>query len=492
MCALGRTTDGRGWSLSTNATRWPGSVLVDELAELAGVDGARSGGHDAPPTATVVEWSLERLSAGMTPLDLCTAALWLGLRHTRVEGRGPHGLVSHSVLAAHACATIGGSDPATAALAATQLVVQTVGERDGSLHDEREGPTALAWFEPARIEGDPAAAFSDAAAAGECDLADHRWLAAAHHGRDAAVAALISAGAAGYHLNEHKVIYPAQLLAWCELTGSFDPVLLRAAARFAANHLQDPEHALSRRADAGVLADMAELLDLDDLAASPTRPSSDGPDLERISTVATGLARTDPRDLGPLLLGSLQDGLSPTDLVHATALVTAARFADTSFGDRPPIGPVHAGTGANALRRCIEASTAPEAVYELALCATESPSLARLARIEELSVPPSDDGAVEDLEDALADGDPDAAADAASAVPPDDDAAVAAAWAAVSAAGAADQSMLLHGIKHVVAMREDFAASQHPARIWFLAAAARTAAHAAAGPTDVAEACAAS
>ena len=468
--------------------QWPGPALTDELIALG-----RS--HDAgppgpPPIDAIVDWLAEQLAAGVTPDALCEAALWLGLRHTRVEGRGPHGLVSHVVLAAHASAAIGDHDPATATLAAAQLITYALGDRDGGVYDECEGPTSLSWFAPSRTGGDPVQDFLDAALAGECDLADHRWLSVADHDPAGATAALVSAGAAGYHLNEHKVIYPAQLLAWCERRGSFDPVLLRAAARFTGNHIQDPDHAIARRADAGVLADMAEM-DLDELGAGDLDGAEltavDG-DLARISTVATGLARTAPRDLAPLLLGSLQDGLSPKDLVHAAALVHAARFADTSFGDRLPIGAIHAGTGTNALRRCIEASTSLEAIYELALCATESASASELAAIEELTVAPTDDGALEDLLDALDDGDPDAAADAASAVPPGDPDATDAAWAAVRAAAVRDQSMFGHAVKHVVAMDEDFHASTHPARGWFLAAAARTAAHGAAGPNDVADA----
>ncbi len=435
----------------------------------------------------------DQLRGGATPEQLCEAALWLGLRHTRVEGRGPYGLVSHVVLAAHTCAAIGDHDPATATLAAAQLVTYAVGTHDGGMYDEREGPTCLAWFEPAAPEGDPVQGFLDAALAGECDLADHRWLTAADHDTQGAVAALVSAGAAGYHLNEHKVIYPAQLLAWCDRLGSFDPVLLRAAARFAGNHLQDPDHAIARRADAGVLADIAEL-DLAELGAggldgdlAASELTAVEGDLARISTVATGLARTPARDLAPLLLGSLQDGLSPKDLVQAAALVHAARFADTSFADRTPIGAIHACTGTNALRRCIESSASLEAIYELALSATESASTSELSAIEELTVPPTDDGALEDLLDALSDGDPDAAADAASAVPPGDADATDAAWAAVRAAAVTDQSTFLHAVKHVVAMDEDFHASAHPARGWFLAAAARTAAHAAAGPSDIAD-----
>lgn len=455
------------------AVQWPGPALTEQLVELAGL----GRGGPAPSTDTVVSWLAERLSDGVTAEQLCEAALWMGLRHTRVEGRGPHGLVSHAVLAAPSCRVIGSGDPLTTLLAAAQLVAYVVGDRYGGANDEREGPTRLERFVPSATVGDPVEAFLDAAIAGEVELSDHRWLAAAAHDPDAAVAALVSAGAGGYHLNEHKVIYPAQLLAWSG-DGPIDPTVLRAAARFIGNHQQDPDHALSRRADAGVLAEITEF-----------DPSAlEEPDPARISTVATGLARTPTRELGPLLLGSLQDGLSPVDLVQAVALVTAARFADTSFAGRSPVGPLHACTGTNALRRCIAAASSAEAVFELALCAIESPSAARLAAIEELTVPPSDDGALEDLLGALDDGDPDAAADAASAVPPDDDDAIADAWGAVAAAAATDQVLLLHGVKHVVAMREDFQASSHPARIWFLAAAARTAAHAATGPSDVADA----
>jgi hypothetical protein len=101
-------------------------------------------------------------------------------------------------------------------------------------------------------------------------------------------------------------------------------------------------------------------------------------------------------------------------------------------------------------------------------------------------VPPFDDGALDDLHDALAEGDPDAAAEAASAVPPGDADAVAAAWAALAATAARDQWMVTHATKHVVAMHEDFHQSDHPARAWFLAAAARTAAHAAAADQPLA------
>jgi len=114
----------------------------------------------------------------------------------------------------------------------------------------------------------------------------------------------------------------------------------------------------------------------------------------------------------------------------------------------------------------------------LALCSTRSPSAATLEPVSELWVPPHDGDALADLVAALADGDPDDAAEAATAVPPDDPDAIDAAWSAVRSAAVTDQWMVLHAIKHVVAMEQSFRISDHPARIWFLAAASRTAAHA--------------
>ncbi|MFN7150878.1 MAG: hypothetical protein ACK4V6_15545, partial [Microthrixaceae bacterium] len=194
-----------------------------------------------------------------------------------------------------------------------------------------------------------------------------------------------------------------------------------------------------------------------------------------------GIAQTPSNELEPLLVGSLQDGLSPEELVAAVSLVSAARLADTTFDASDPSAPVaalHACTGANAVRRCLERARDAPLRYELALCATRSPNARRLAPVAELSVPPSDGGALEDLLASLVDGDPDGAADAASAIPPDDAEGTATAWRAVAAAAVTDQWMLLHATKLVVAMHEDFEHSTHPARIWFLAAAARVAAHA--------------
>lgn len=448
---------------------WGLPPLALELETLA-TTGPR-GAADA--AARAVEWACAHLRGGVAPRSLCEAAMWCGLRNGRTEGRGPFGLVTHAVLAAHASATIGtltADGTLTAALAAVQLCAYTAGTYRGGVNDPAEGPSRLAWFEPIDRGTDPVAAFLELAGTGETDLVDHAWLAAAAADPVAAEQALVSAAAGGYQLNEHKLVYPAQLRAWLGDDAELDPVLFRAAARYAGNHLQSTDLSESRRADAAALAEMVD-------AGIP-----DGEhDLERVSVVATGIARTAPHDLAPLLLGSLQDELAPEDLVLAVALVTAARFADTSFdADDPvsPVGPIHACTGTNAVRRCLERARSDDLRFELALCAPDSPTARRLARIGELTVPPFDDGAIDDLRAALDDGDPDAAAEAASAVPTEDTAAVAAAWSAVATAAVTDQWMVTHAVKHTVAMHEDFHQSAHPARAWFLATAARTAAHA--------------
>jgi hypothetical protein len=460
---VGEPFDVSSWSLP------PLALELDELATRAprGTDRAEA----------AADWACAQLAAGIAPRLLCEAAMWCGLLNTRSEGRGPFGLVSHAVLAGHAAAQIG-ADPTTAAMAAAQLCAYTAGAYRGGVNDPAEGPSRLAWLDAGgpgdADEGgvDAVVRFAELAELGECDLSDHAWLAAAAADPVAAEQALISVAAGGYHLNEHKLVYPAQLRAWLGDDAALDPVLFRAAARYAGNHLQTPDLAETRRADAAALAEMVDA------------PAADGDhDLERVSVVATGIARTSPHELGPLLLGSLQDELDPQDLVLAIALVTAARFADTRFDPSDPVGPVgpvHACTGTNALRRCLQRARSDELRFELALCAPASPTAHSLDRIGELTVPPFDDGALEDLREALAEGDPDAAAEAASAVPPDDPAAVEAAWEAVAATAARDQWMVTHAVKHTVAMREDFESSGHPARAWFLAAAARTAAHVAA------------
>jgi hypothetical protein len=458
---------------------WTLPPLALELDELA-TRSPRHGGR----AQEAADWACRHLRDGVDPAALCEAAMWCGLLNARTEGRGPVGLVTHAVLAGHATSVLD-PDPGTAAMAAAQLCAYTAGAYRGGVNDPAEGPSRLAWFEvdeAALDDSSPLDAvlrFAELAERGECDLADHAWLAAATADPIAAEQALISVAAGGYHLNEHKLVYPAQLRAWLGDDAPLDPVLFRAAARYVGNHLQAPERADTCRADAAALAEMLDA------------PAADGDhDLERVSVVATGIARTPAHDLGPLLLGSLQDELDPQDLVLAVALVTAARFADTAFDPSDPLGPVgpiHACTGANALRRCLQRARSDELRFELALCAPDSPTARALAPIGELSVAPFDDGALDDLRDALDDGDPDAAAEAASAVPPDDDEAVGSAWSAIAAAAARDQWMVTHAVKHTVAMREDFDASQHPARSWFLAAAARTAAHASAVEQPLAE-----
>ena len=376
------------------------------------------------------------------------------------------------MLAAHASAAsapwpAGGT--LTAALAAVRLCAYTAGTYRGGVNDPAEGPRGLAWFEPTDLGPDPVAAFLELAGSGETDLVDHAWLAPRPLTRSPPsrpssrpLPRATSSTSTSWSTRHSCARGSATTLRWTRCCSAPPP----ATPATTSSHPtpRDPP------ADAAALA---EMVDAGHHRRRPRpRAGLGGGDRHRPDTAP---------ELSPLLLGSLQDELAPEDLVLAVALVTAARFADTSFDPADPVspvGPIHACTGANAIRRCLERARSDELRFELALCAPESPTARGLAAIGELSVPPFDDGAVEDLRDALADGDPDAAAEAASAVPPEDADVSAGAWAAVAAAAATDQWMVTHAVKHVVAMHEDFHHSAHPARAWFLAAAARSAAHA--------------
>ena len=416
----------------------------------------------------LVDWALDRLDDGVTPEELCTAAMSAGLRRTRPEGRGPHGSVSSSVIAAKAMIDVGRRQPTLAALAAVQHVAYTAGTTAGGFNSPHEGPFRLEWFMAGDLDdededGGPSEAFVEAALIGECDLADHHWMAAATTDPSRAEAALWSAAVAGYHLSEHKLIAPDELLGWSTIDGRApDPVVLRAAARYAANHLQDFGRAVQRRADARALA-------------AEVDPGDSG-DPDRIGVVATGLARTDHRHLGTLVFGSLADGLAPDDLAQAVSLVTAARYALTI--DQEGIDSftaMQANAGIHAVRAGLSRLDTAQVQYELALASVESPSTMQLDPVDELYAPPTDDGALDDLVGAIEAGDPDGASEAGTAIRVEHAGDVDAAWSAIRAAAVADETRHLAAVRHVVGLEDDFRASTHPCRGWYLAAAARTA-----------------
>lgn len=81
--------------------RWNLPALALEFEDL--VTGSARDGDSAP----VIAWATAHLGGGRHPRDLCEAAMWVGLRHGRVEGSGIQAMVSHSVLGAHAASVVG-------------------------------------------------------------------------------------------------------------------------------------------------------------------------------------------------------------------------------------------------------------------------------------------------------------------------------------------------------------------------------------------------
>jgi len=521
----------------------PGRLLSDRLIEqLDALTGGtvRVEGHGPDPAAAAAAWACDTMAAGATPAEICAAAHALALRRaTQTDAAaaaangvpGAPSVLLDAVCAAASCTTLHGEPDADvgapadadglssddgpddreqddgsstsagagtdrlaiARLAAVQLVahtataapVTTLGAAAGSLSVSRHPVDVLR----ALATDDPVEEFLTGALAGETRVSAARWDAAVAADPAAAEDALISVAVAAFALDERRLIHAAQARAWLgDAPAGAD--VFRIAAVLASSGSLDLELTERRVAEAAVLAADAVERAPDSLGRLP-RVGHD-----RLTSLATGLARTPHETLAPLLLASLEEGLPPEDLVDAVALVHAAAFAitpvavplggadDESVDHRTESGPpllsdaVLACTGAAALQRCMARAEFPELRYELALWATDSRAAAVLEPIGELWVPPSDDGGLDDLCEALGDGDPDAAAEAATAVPPGDRAATDAAWAAVRRAAATDQWSGLQIAMQVHAMARGFAGTDHPARIWFLAAAARAAGHA--------------
>lgn len=456
--------------MTDHPDRQPVSDAVQPTAraatiELAGLIADSAGLDDARRLQLGVHWTCTTLDAGVSAADVCRAAAEVGAGHADVLP-----------LVAPACAALAARDTGdhpewrdTARLAAVQVVVRALRAREAVAGgDAEDAPIST---DVGGAPGDPFHGYLDAALDGDVRRAEAAWRAAAALDPVVAAQLLISSGAAGYHLDETRLVLPAEVSAWPGSAATSAVVARSTATRLAAAP-QDRDHASMRRADAAVLAE-------DAMERSPeTLGRLVRAGHERLSILATGIALTAREDLAPLLLASLEDGLAPEDVADAIALLRASAMAITDLGADPDrtTRALQACAGADAVQRCMSIADAGDLRYELALCATEGPSTDALEPVAELWIPPFDDGALEDLLVALEEGDAEAAAEAASAVPPDDPATVDAAWQALAALAVTDPSPALTAMTHVVAMERGFRTSAHPARIWFLAAAARVAA----------------
>ena len=459
----------------------PGS---HELDRLAAAQAGRS--HDQVVDASL-EWATARLLDGTDPVELSDVA-W---SHAIVHGD----LRALAATPAYRQVALGAGSP-SAALAAVHPVVRAVtsaarslAER-GSIATDPEpaeaaspppgsGPPEHGWSAfDLQLDEDPVEELVEAALRGGLVPRDPRWFAAAAVDPDHAEESLLAVGALGYHLDEQKLIVPTQLRLRLG-DRPCDAAVFAPVVALIGGPVQDPDGAAARRRTAEELA-------LDALERAPEdfgRLPRGGH--ERVSTVATGLARTPIETRDELLLASLEEGLAPEDLVEAVSLLAACGYAGTSFDGDTHRRALHACTGAEAVQLCLDRAHSPGLRYELALCAIHAPAADLLDPVGELWVPPADDGGLEDLCGALEDGDPDGAAEAATAVLLDDPATVDAAWRAVHDLAITDQWGELHPLQHTVAMERCFRASGHPARVWYLAAAARTAGHAAALDQDL-------
>ncbi|CAB4759383.1 unannotated protein [freshwater metagenome] len=468
-------------------------LLQEQLARLFLMP-AEPTQEDRGPLA--VRWACERLAAGNSPRELGNAVIAEAARaHSPLSDNTGHGAGPANVSALLAAATCSvelaerhensirqaaATDTESARVSAV-LVVALAATTFGSaqpkqalLPNRHEHPsTALADFWQATSEG-------------KSTQAARSWLQLAEMDSTEAHNALLSAAATRFCVDEQPLILAA-LLSLSTPPRELRHQLLAGVVEQIAKLEIDEELALDQRMQAQFLAEDAQ-------NRSPqTEGRLERASNERLSALATGIARTPQEQLEPLLLASLEEGLSPEDLADTLALLRAAAFSVTSSGqnsshsdhnqaDYKQVEQVEhvalrACIAADAVRLCM-ATTLPLSLrYELALAAPTSPAAGILAPLAELWVPPFDSSGLADTLLALGEADPEASAEAATAIDPLDHESTDTAWCAIRRATASDCSLRMQRLVQVTALERGFRASSHPAKIWFLSAAARTAAN---------------
>jgi hypothetical protein len=452
-------------------------VLHKELAAF--LRGSPAPTEEATTTASAVRWACERLATGYSPRDLATAVIAVAAQAQPPDTQA----VSALLTAATACLGLadrqensirqGAATDAESARISAALVVSLAATtfRSGQA-TQVVLPNHHAH--PASALSDFWQATSDAAPT----QAARSWLRLAEMDSSEAHNAIVSAASTRFCVNEQLLIMTAAL-ATLGLGTAVHQQLCCSVAQQIALQAIDEEFAFDQRMQAQLLADQAQ-------SRSPeTAGRFERSTHERLTALGTGIAQTPTEQLAPLLLGSLEDGLTPEDLVDTLALLRAAAYAVTSI----TADPAHEGTNAqaqsaltaciaaDALQLCMTSTQSLSLRYELALAAPMSPSASSLSSVGELWVPPFDSGGLEDTLLAIADADPDSAAEAATAIPPQDHESTNQAWLAIRRSVAADSSLRMQPLAQVAALERGFRTTDHPAKIWFLAAAARTAAH---------------
>ena len=428
--------------------------------------------------ARAVRWACERLASEYSPRELALAV-------TAVAAQAqPPDTESVAALLVAASACLGLADrqensirecAATDAESAKIAVALLVSLAATSFRSGHATQVVLPNHHdhPASALADFWQATSDAAST----QAARSWLRLAEMDASEAHNAIVSAASTRFYVNEQLLIMTASVAALGLDTAIHQQLSCGLAQQIALQAI-DEEFAFDQRMQAQLLADQAQSRSLE--TAGRFEPSTHA----RLTALGTGIAQTPAEQLAPLLLASLEDGLDPADLVDTFALLRAAAYAVTSIdavsvheGANPQVqSALTACIAADALQLCMTSTQSLSLRYELALAAPLSPSASSLSSVGELWVPPFDSSGLADTLLAIADADPDSAAEAATAIPPQDHESTNQAWLAIRRAVAADSSLQMQPLAQVAALERGFRSTDHPARIWFLAAAARTAA----------------
>lgn len=472
-------------SHGSNGSHAPLEELSPQLLRLAEQPESRQ-------AASSLRWACERLIEGHRPTDLCNAVINLAAETCSPQNQysvsGKTAAGSFALLTAAAAGIQlaerqensirqGAATDAGAARLCSVLLVSSAATTFGKLLAESaeaesaeaesaEGPSGLGQGSSALAE------FWHATTIADPSYATLSWLSLLQADPQAANDALVSAAATRFSTNEELLILPATLPLASPVSLSEQRLFCGVVKQIALEEM-DEDFGTDQRMQAQLLAENALKLSPETLGRlEPSTP-------ERLTALATGIAQTAQEQLAPLLLASFEDGLAPEDLVSALALLRAAAYAITSSGpdqENLRLANLLAGIAADAVQLCMGRTNSLSLRYELALAALASPSACTLSPVTELWVPPFDSSGLADTLSAIAEADPEAASEAATAIPPADHESTDTAWCVIRRAAASDYSLDMQALAQVTALERGFRSTNHPARIWFLAAAARSAA----------------
>jgi hypothetical protein len=437
-------------------------------------------------SGTIVEETLAALKAGVDEAVLWAAGALTATHYINNQAHNLLGFVSHALIGCEDARRLAqGKEPRIRHLLLVQALHQVVFD----MHEPSMSPFILLPCSPLKAETTEqniALLWADVRI-GEYSRGDHRFNALARAlTREALIDLLLDIGLSGITTDEHTLITPSLALGMVEFMGwerGFD--MLRCALRYIASFAHDRaayEQAVALAEHYGIAKGAA---------TSGLQP-------DRIQALRQAFHEAQPDGRPGIAANALADeGVSPETVLAAVSLVACDFYlmADPVPHDdfdaiSREVAPVHIGTGTNALRSMLPAMSPPTQVLAAVLGgsllqrgpATLNESFEFVPFAPARAYPYTEDvqplvgqssaQLLETLKSALYAHDYQESTAAVQAYA-ESGAAAATLIAALTAVACTDDGTLMHNIKHLHSMVEEFEACPHSDRWQFLIAAAR-------------------